>query len=144
MDRSLKSRAAIGLTSLALMALPGCGNERSVEAFCGVHDEYKARYLAAFEAFDPEASGPEVIANLLGIGSVIGDLANMWEKLAQVAPDDISAEVDSVSTGWQKMTDKTSAMAEHPMSAGISITTTALQISGPMGRTDAYVRENCD
>ncbi|MFT4189244.1 MAG: hypothetical protein QM621_11760 [Aeromicrobium sp.] len=105
-----------------------------VEIFCDTHDEYKDRYLEAVEASRSQGG----LVGLLGTASAIGDLSLMWQELAEVAPGEISADVERVRDGW-------AAQEENAISGDLSAgLATAIFYSGSMGRIDLYIRQNGD
>lgn len=115
-------------------ALAACsGSSRSVEAFCSTMYEHKDRYLEQMGV--AQAGG---VGGLITAISAVGDLKIMWKELADVAPDDIQADVESVSEAWQQQEDNAGSMD------WMAILSTGLLNSGSMSRVDTYVRENCD
>lgn len=113
--------------------LTGCSTGRSVEAFCNTMEKHKRAYLEQMG----KAQGAG-LDGLLKTAGAIGDIKIMWKELAKVAPEDIRADVESVSETWQKQEDRA---ASGDWFGSIA---TGLLGSGSLSRVDSYVRENCD
>ncbi|GEM_PF-2479089 len=137
----MNPRTTLDVIALALAVtvgagvLAGCssGPERSVQAFCSTMDEHEQAYLDQMAAAQGEG-----LAGIFTATSAIGDLERMWADLADVAPADVQGDVEAVRDAWRKQED---AAADGDWQASV---VTGLLNAGPMGRVDAYVRENCD
>lgn len=131
--RGMRLTALTVAVAASAVMLTGCSAGRSIEAFCNTMEEHKEAYLEQMDAAQGAGLG-----GLLTAVSAVGDLKTMWKELAEVAPEDIRSDVESVSETWQKQEDNA---ASGDWLASIA---TGLLNSGSMSRVDSYVRENCD
>lgn len=121
-----------------------CAEDRSVEAFCETFDLHKERYLSAGNEAARQAEGGNVIGGAAGIISALGDLQIMWDELADVAPEDIRADVEAIRDANQEQMDSLSDTVDNPLGAIASGIVGGLLSSGSYSRVDAYIRDNCD
>jgi len=126
--------------------LSGCGTERSAKAYCDVMQKHKERYLQAMadatsQVKKGDAAG--VVGGLAETVSALGDIQRMWDELAQVAPDEIRPDVESVRDTSAKQLDNAEQSVKDPVGALGSALVNALVNSGPIRRVDAYTRANC-
>ncbi len=132
--RSSASRITILLAGLAalLLAVVGCAPLRSVEAYCDTMAKHRASYLGQMDL------GGEVgLEDVLGAASAIGDLKVMWTELAEVAPEAIRVDSESVRDAWI-------AQEEAALKGDLfGAFGTGLLSAGAMTRVDAFVRDNC-
>lgn len=129
--------------SLLMGSLAACDDGRSVDAFCSVHDKYKDRYLTSMQAATEKLNG-QFLSGLLQGAAAIGDLSNMWNALADVAPDEIRSDAETVAERWQKQADLAAEFIDHPLKAAASALGGALQAAGPLNRVDQFVKDHCD
>lgn len=134
--------------TLALVpgALSGCGTQRSVKAYCDTMQTHKDRYLQAMsDATEQVRKGDTagVVGGLAESISALGDIQKMWDELAQVAPDEIRPDVESVRDASAKQLDTAKQAAQDPIGALGSALLDALVNSGPIQRVDTYTREKC-
>lgn len=136
--------------SLALTLVPatlsGCGTDRSAKAFCDTMQKHKDRYLQAMgDATKQVQKGDTagVVGGLAETVSALGDIQRMWEDLANVAPDEIRPDVESVRDTSAKQLDNAEQSIKDPVGAMGSALVNALINSGPIRRVDAYTRQNC-
>lgn len=126
--------------------LSGCGTGRSTQAYCDTMQKHKERYVQAMaDATKQMQKGDTagVVGGLAESISALGDIQRMWDELAQVAPEDIRPDVESVRDASAKQLDGAVQAAKDPVSALGSALVSALINSGPMRRVDAYTRKNC-
>lgn len=123
--------AALGV-ALPLAMLSGCSDGRSVAAYCEVHATYEERYQSsmseAIETFEDDPFGAVAQG-----GTALGDMANMWHALADVAPEEIRADTERVAELMDAQTgaDLPTALQNY------------LKMQGPAQRVDAFIVENC-
>lgn len=132
MKRTQQVGVGVIAASIIAIALSGCGQERSAEAFCQTMEEHKQAYLSQMEGAGASLEG------IVSAAGAIGDLKIMWQDLAKVAPEEIRSDVESVSEAWQEQEDN----ATDGNWSGVLAT--ALLNGGSMVRVDTYVRETCD
>ncbi|WP_208545134.1 hypothetical protein [Rathayibacter sp. VKM Ac-2760] len=131
---ALRRAGALTLAILLIGGLTACAPQRSAEAFCSTMQKHKDRYLEATSAAQEQGA----ILGLLGTASAVGDLSNMWKELAEVAPDEIRTDAETVRDAWAEQQENAGALD------WVASLSTALFSSASMSRVDAYVRENCD
>ncbi|WP_159083675.1 hypothetical protein [Nocardioides terrigena] len=134
---------AVALVSLLMTA---CGQERSAEAYCSTMDEYKKRYLEAWASADEQASSGSALGALEGLSrgmGAMGDLAQMWEALSEVAPDEIRQDTESVRDAYESQLESSKESADNALGAFASSLMAGLQTAPALGRIDEYVRVNC-
>ncbi|OOP59417.1 hypothetical protein BMF89_20490 [Arthrobacter sp. SRS-W-1-2016] len=98
-------------------------------------EKHKELYLSAMNS-DPNGKNP--LGSLLNAASAIGDLKSMWKDMADVAPDEIRSDTESVRDAWAKQEDAAVSGDWKALVGG------AIFNAGPMSRVDAYVRQHCD
>lgn len=135
--RSLTALLAISAVALGLT---GCSPGRSVEAYCGVISEHKDRYLTAMEEVN---STENLLTGVTGFVSALGDLSQMWEEAAKVAPEDIQTDVEAVRDAWNEQFEAAEKMADNPLGGLASGIMNALTNAPAIERIDQYTKENC-
>ena len=126
--------------------LVACGSTRSVEAYCTAMEKHKARYLQAMGQANSEISGGDVGGALTGLAggvAAIGDLSQMWDELADVAPEEISADVAKVRDSYADGLAASKNSMSDPLGAIGSQLIGGMLASGSMSRVDAWTRQNC-
>lgn len=95
-----RSRVAAALL-VALIATAGCGT-RGVDAYCdtfyGEGQEFRQRWIDTNAAGDP-------VGTLVQLLAVPRDLAVFFGKLADVAPEDIRSDVETIRDLYQAQAD---------------------------------------
>ena len=123
------------LSSAALvLTLAGCAPARSVEAFCGTIAEHRDRYLASMSS---AGNGDDPLASLLAVLAAVGDLKAMWVELAEVAPEEISADAEAVRDLW--IAQEEAAVRQD----WVAIVSNALLNAAAVARVEQYVTEQC-
>lgn len=95
----VNTRAVVAsVVALALAgSLLGCAPTRSVEAYCAVLAEHKAASLEATSQLD---GGSDLIGGLVTLVAALGDVSRMCQEAAEVAPEEIRADVEAVAETW--------------------------------------------
>lgn len=122
------------LMVFAVLVLSGCAVKGSMEQYCETLASHRESYLQAMGA----ATDPSSAADVLGGVSAIGDLKSMWREMAEVAPEEIRSDTESVRDAWSKVED---SAARGDWGAALFA---GLLNAGAMERVDAYVRQHCD
>jgi hypothetical protein len=143
------SRSIISALVILQVVLGGCGDGRSIEAFCGTVETEGQRlsdkYEARFSATDPEE---DPLGSLLfGLGSLaegLGDAVVLYDRLEKVAPEEIRPEVAAVRDGLQQQVDAMSNSASDPLGALGAGLFGGFAMQGSMSRVDAYIVSHCD
>jgi hypothetical protein len=108
--------------------------------------KHKDRYLLAMSDATKQVQKGDttgVVGGLAATISALGDIQRMWEELAEVAPEDIRADVESVRDTSAKQLDKAQEVAKDPLGSLGSALIDALINSGPIRRVDAWTSANC-
>ncbi len=136
--RASMSATAAVLTMIAM--LTACTQTRSVDSYCAVIAEHKERYLNAMDQVNASA---DPVAGIAGVIAALGDLQRMWDEAAQVAPDEIRADVEAVATHWASQFETAEKMATDPLGALASGLVGGLANAGAMQRVDEFTAQNC-
>ncbi|MBT8162582.1 MULTISPECIES: hypothetical protein [Arthrobacter] len=133
MSHKIRGLAAAGIV-VGLVMTTGCSSPRSVQAYCAAMEKHKSLYLSAMNV-DPNSKNP--LDGLLNAASAIGDLKSMWKDMADVAPEEIRSDTESVRDAWAKQEDAAVSGDWKAVIGG------AIVNAGPMSRVDAYVKQHC-
>ena len=109
-------------------------------------EKHKARYLQAMGQANSEISGGDLGGALTGLAggvAAIGDLTQMWDELADVAPEEISADVAKVRDSYADGLAASKNSMSDPLGAIGSQLIGGMLASGSMSRVDAWTRQNC-
>ena len=145
-SRGWRSTALALALVLAGAGLVSCGSTRSVEAYCAAMEKHKARYLQAMDQANTQVSGGDLGGSLSGLAggvAAIGDLSQMWDELADVAPEEISADVAKVRDSYADGLAASKNSMSDPLGAIGSQLIGGMLASGSMSRVDAWTRQNC-
>lgn len=143
----MSSPHRLAAASLALLAVVGCGSGRSVDAYCdtfyGVGQEFRQRLI------DTQAEG-DPVGTLVQLLAVPRDLAVFFGKLADVAPDEIRSDVETVRDLYQAQADGLGDDAADlfggPASALGGIAgdlMSALAVAPALQRIDSWTTQQC-
>lgn len=84
------------LALISTASLTACS--RSVQTFCKVVADHKARYLDAMSS----ASRSSGLEALFQAATAVADLRAMWHDVASTAPDEIRGDAETVRDTWDK------------------------------------------
>jgi hypothetical protein len=139
--------AAVGLVALLVVAgLGGCAQSRSPDAFCEVMAEHRDRYEVATSSAIAAVEGGDaagLITGTAGMIAALGDLQLMWDELADVAPDEIVADVEKVRDHNQEQLDSVGDAISDPFGALAGSLASGLVNSGSYTRLNDYADEHC-
>jgi hypothetical protein len=138
MRTSLITIAAAALAT----GVTACAPERSVEAYCQTYSDGMAR----IEQQHPELFAGEVQDPFSGLASAAGawgDYVALTDDLEDVAPEDISSDVERVHDTLQKQVDELEDVASNPFGFLIGQFTGALLNSGAFERMATYTSIHC-
>ena len=132
--------------ALAALALSGCADGRSVEAFCTTLDSETRRlgekYQAEADYVEARAGGVEGL--FIAAGTALeaqGDIVALFDRLTDVAPSEIQADVEAVHGVLEEQVE---AIRSGDFIAMLSSSTLgALQVSGSAERVDEFILTNC-
>lgn len=134
-------RLIAGGAALSLIAgVTACAAPRSLEAYCGVIEEHKDRYLGAMSEVNAAA---DPLSGLAGMVSALGDLSRMWEEAADAAPEEIRTDVEAVRDAWAEQFDAAEQMADNPLAGLAAGLVSGLANAGAVQRVDEYTALNC-
>jgi hypothetical protein len=143
------SRLAIGLVAAGLLAAGCSGAEtRSVENYCTTYEAEKKAYLDKYAELSRTANEQEdpllavVISAGAGIAS-IGDARAIFDKLADVAPQEIQPDVETVRDSLQQSIDDAGEALDNPLSGLGKALLNGLTSAGSWDRVGAWTEENC-
>lgn len=140
-------RLTLGIAAALLVALlPGCGSARSLEAYCATLEEHKDRYLSAMS----EATAAMEMNSLEGLVggmaqavTAMGDLRIMWAEIAEVAPEEIAADVEAVAESWEQQEEMAKEILDNPLGALVGGITNSMMSAGSIQRVNDYTAANC-
>ena len=139
--------SCLAATALAGLALAACGgSERSTEAFCDTLASEKQRILSQFEANSNPATDDELVTTLAGLGAsvqALGELRTYFEKLADVAPEEIRAQAEIVAEQYEKQFDDLQDAASDPLGGLAAGLVNSVAVSGQMNAVHSFARANC-
>lgn len=144
--RGVSVRGAGAAVAAVLVLISACGSGRSVEAYCSVLEEHKTQYLERFDEANEQLADETLegfVSGLAGGMGAIGDLQQMWEELAEVAPEEIRADVETVRDNYADQLDLAEESATDPLAALGSALMGGLLSSGSWSRVDEWTAENC-
>ena len=143
----MKARHAAAGIAVVSVLVAGCGSGRSPERFCAVMDKHKDRYLTAMSAAANSLESETTGGTLAGIGGglvAIGDLQVMWEELADVAPEEISPDVERIRDENAKQLEAAGDSLNNPLGALGRSLMGGFMTAGSYQRVDEYTRQHCN
>jgi len=144
-DRARTALFAVVLAGIGLGAVACSG--RSVDAFCSTYYEQKAAYLGRYGNAGQQTDSGDPAADLLGnaaqLGSALGDIVIMFDRLSKVAPDDIEPDVSAIHDSLQKQIDGASGAFKDPFGTIGGGLLQGLTTMGSWQRLEDYVVVNC-
>ena len=139
--RRIGRGAGIALVlALSLSTLSACSSGRSVEAYCDVLSTHKDRYLSAMNEVN---TTDDFLASLTGAVGAFGEISQMWDEAAKVAPSHIQSAVEAVRDFWDGQLETAKEMINDPLGGLASAFMEAASNSGAVERVDAYTATNC-
>lgn len=136
--------AAVILAGIILLS--ACAG-RSVESFCAtfyseidrLEDKYSNR-LADSEGQDPLAG----LLTVLGTtAEAFGDYAVLYDRLEQVAPNDLQPDVAAVRDALNQQLVSMKEAGSDPLGAAFGSLITGLSVIGSEQRVNEYIAANC-
>ena len=128
-------------------ALGACGTARNVDAYCDTFsargEEFRQRYLAIDAEADPLAAFAQLAATPR-------DLATLFSDLADVAPDEIRADVETLRDHFDQQADglgdDAGALLSGPLGALGPVSgdlLAGLSVAPALQRVDSWTGEHC-
>lgn len=136
--------SVLGCLSAIVGLSTSCGQSRSVESFCETYQNEKATYLERYGG-GVASSGDEladVFNGILMLGSALGDVIIIFEKLADVAPDDIVSDVEAIHDALERQRDSAASLDSLEI-LGATVTS-AVITGGSWQRVSDYITLNCE
>jgi hypothetical protein len=137
-----------GIAALVAAALLGaCGTGRSVEAYCDTYstrgEEFRQRYLTIDAEADPLGAFAQLAA-------APRDLATLFSDLAEVAPEEIRADVETLRDHFDQQADQlgddAGALLDGPWGA-LGVVSgdllAGLSVAPALQRFDRWTNEHC-
>lgn len=132
---------AAGMLAIAAVA-PGCGTERSAEAYCRAFYAKAAPiregYVEAAENADRDPLGG--LATAL---SASGDLESIFDGMVDHAPDEIKSDTVVVRDSLKRLQDNMGDAASNPLGSLAGNLVAGLTSAGAWQRVDRYLTEHC-
>jgi hypothetical protein len=127
--------------ALAALTLSGCAPERSVEAYCQTF----ADGMAQIQNDHPElgGTGQDPLVALANAVGAWGDFIALTDRLADVAPADVSSDVERVHDTLQGQVDAMKDVWKDPIGFLIGQVVSGLVNSPAFERMSAYTEANC-
>lgn len=85
-----------------------------------------------------------VLAGLGGGLAAMADLQTMWEELADVAPEEIRADVELIRDENQQALDAVGENVDNPLGLLGSALMSGFKTNGAFERVDEFTRTHCD
>lgn len=109
---------SLGLVSA--LVLGGCSSPKTPESFCKVYHAEKAAYVeknaAALKDVEGENDqGTAALKSLLALGTALGDIVVLMDKLAKAAPDDIEPDLRNIHDQLQKQLESAGDNIGNPL-----------------------------
>lgn len=147
MNQVVLRHMGIALAASLTVALCGCSQPRTPEGFCNTLEKHKIRYLTAMSNANGQLSKRDTAGLLGGLAqtvSALGDLQTMWDELADVAPDEIRADVVTIRDTNRDQMEQAKKSLSDPLGSLGSILAGGFMASGSYARVDTYIRQECD
>lgn len=125
---------------ILVLGITACAPTRSVEAYCGVMEKHKERYLTSA---DDALASDNILAGGLLLASASADLQLMFEEAAKVAPDEIALDVEQVAKYWASQEDNVKDSLSNPLAGLAGAFTGAIFNNGALTRVNDYTATNC-
>ncbi len=146
MPQYLRSIRQLAITAwvVAIATITGCGQSRSVESFCETYQNEKTAYLERYGGGVTSTGDDltDVFNGILTLGSAMGDVIIIFEKLADVAPDEIAPDVEAIHESLERQRD--SAGSLDPIEILGTGLTSAIMTGGSWQRVSDYIALNCE
>lgn len=147
MTRMVGTIAAVGLVSLGLVSCSLVGPQRSVGAYCETLERESDRLTAKYDEQVSDAEEADPLAGLVAAfamtAEALGDLAVLSEKLAELAPEEVRIEHETVAESMRGQADRLEDAAGDPLGALVGGVVSAVVDSGSFRVVDEFSLENC-
>jgi hypothetical protein len=132
----------LALLSLLAIAGVGCsqGDGRSTAAYCKAYWDGAVPFHDRVQGAVDRKAMFETLANLL---SASGDMAVIFDHMAQAAPVDIRPDTEAVRDSLKKAQDAQGDAVMNPLKAILSGAVTGLSSAGSWDRVETYLNNNC-
>jgi hypothetical protein len=137
----------IAAISVTFFFVAACGAERSTEAFCETLSSEKQRILEQFEVASQPKSGDQFLELIGGLGAsvqALGELRTYFDKLADVAPEEIRSEAEILSDHFDKQFDDAEDVGSNPFGQLAGSLVGAMAVSGPMNTVQQFAMTHCE
>lgn len=132
---------------VAAIALTACGSGRSVEAYCDTFftrgEEFRQRYLTIDAESDPLSAFAQLAATPRDLATLFGDLAD-------VAPEDIRADTETLRDHFDRQADELGDNAGELLSGPLGAlgavsgdVLAGLSVAPALQRFDGWTAEHC-
>lgn len=139
--RAGRTAALVLSLLLAVVALPGCSDGRSVAAYCRTFLQEGERFRASYAGTDADS---DPVGALVKVLAAPQELALIFKKLQKVAPGEIEDDVEVLQKAFQKIADDAAANGANPVQGVLEAVVLGATTKAPADRVDAYTAANCD
>lgn len=141
--RGLVAIVALPAVALGLaVALAGCGEDRSPEAYCRAFYTTAAPirqgYVDANENMEQDP-----LTAFVRVFSAPGDLASIFDSMVPHAPDEIQSDTAAVRDSFKKLQDTMGSAISDPLGAIGGSLVNSLTSAGSFERVDTYLADHC-
>ena len=138
--RKIRHIAALGVCVIVAAGMSACGPTRSIDAYCGVMEKHKDRFVTAT---NQAMNNSNVFESSVQMVSAMGDLSAMFDEAAEVAPEEIAPDVERVAEYWSTQQATAEQMVTDPFAGLAGALTGGMMNSGSLMRVDDYTAANC-
>ena len=138
--------AAAMLVAAGLLA--GCGSGPSVESFCAVTRESTDKMRSSFQEWQQvqASSGADdvkLMSSLMTSLQNAGELKVMFDRLEEVAPDEIHADIVNIQKLYTKAADLSSDVLGNPFGVASELGVEFVYALPSLQAWESYTQANC-
>jgi hypothetical protein len=143
-SRNASPRAALAAVAILATLTSSCGQARTVENYC---DTFWAEGGKIRDSAKEAQRNGGMLGSLGVLFSAPSDMANFFDKLDAVAPDEIEPDIAKLRDGYQKIGEKMGdGLSADPMSMFGSLAgnmAIGFGLAGSERRVDAFTAKHC-
>lgn len=138
--RRTRMAVMLGLGAFVMVALEGCGQDRSAAAVCKVWDRDG---LALHDRLASVDASKDLGGALAEIAGSPGRLADLMDRLAAVAPKDVEPAFAGLGAALRKSSDNAGAGAGNPLGALAGGLALAISSQGDVETVNGFLAQHC-
>ena len=134
---------ALVAVSLGSVALAGCSDGRSVEAYCAVVAEHKEEYLSLMGQANgmlETQSAEGALGGLFTAANAMSSIRVMFKEMADVAPEEIRTETEEVADAFDQAAESAGSFDLGGLASALGV---SINSAYSMQKVDEYVEKNC-